>query len=71
MAYKNKSDAFAYNNRFNKEKYDRINLTVPKDKKELIQEAARQQGESVNVFIRRVVQAELDRLGIGSERAGR
>ena len=71
MAYKNKSDAFAYNNRFNKEKYDRINLTVPKDKKELIQEAARQQGESVNGFIWRVVQAELDRLGIGSERAGR
>lgn len=64
MAYKEKKDAFAYNNKFNKEAYDRINLTVPKGKKDVIQRAARQTGESVNGFIWRLIQAELDRLHI-------
>lgn len=64
MAYKEKSNAIAYNNKFNKETYDRINLTVPKGKKEVIQSAAQLTGESVNGFIWRLVQAELDRLGV-------
>ena len=44
--------------------YDRINLTVPKGKKEVIQEAAKQNGESVNALINRLIDAELERLGI-------
>lgn len=64
MAYKDKKDAFAYNNKFNNKAYDRINLTVPKGKKEVIQSAAQQSGESVNSFINRLIQAELDRMGI-------
>ena len=64
LAYKEKKDAVAYNNRFNKEAYDRINFTVPKGKKEVIQAAAQQSGESVNGFIWRLVQAELDHMGI-------
>ena len=44
--------------------YDRINLTIPKGKKEVIQSAAQQNGESVNGFIWRLIQAELDRMGI-------
>lgn len=63
MAYKEKKDAVAYNNKFNKEAYDRINLTVPKGKKEVIQMAAKKSGESVNGFIWRLIQAELDRMG--------
>jgi len=63
MAYKEKKDAVAYNNKFNKEAYDRINLTVPKGKKEVIQIAAKKSGESVNGFIWRLIQAELDRMG--------
>lgn len=47
-----------------KEKYDRIQLVVPKGQKEVIQQAAQQSGESVNGFIWRLVQAELDRMGI-------
>ena len=69
MAYKEKKDAFAYNNKFNKEAYDRINFTVPKGSRELIKSAAKQTDESVNGFIWRLVKAELDRLGIsGPER---
>ena len=46
--------------------YDRINLTVPKGKKEVIQVAAKQNGESVNALINRLIDAELERLGIES-----
>ena len=63
MAYKEKKDAVAYNNKFNKEAYDRINLTVPKGQKEVIQQAAQQNGESVNGFIWRLIQAELEKVG--------
>ena len=43
-------------------KYDRINLTVPKGNKEIIQAAAKRTGESVNSFINRLIDAELRRL---------
>ena len=66
MAYKEKKDAVAYNNKFNKEAYDRINLTVPKGQKEVIQQAAHQNGESVNGFIWRLIQAELEKVGADS-----
>lgn len=44
--------------------YDRINLTVPKGNKEIIKEAAYRCGESVNGFINRLIDAELERLKI-------
>lgn len=43
--------------------YDRINLTVPKGRKETIQEVAQANGESVNAFINRLIDAELERIG--------
>ena len=46
-----------------KEKYDRIQLVVPKGQKEVIQQAAQQTGESVNGFIWRLIQAELEKVG--------
>jgi len=41
--------------------YDRINLTVPKGKKETIQTHAEAQGESVNGFINRAIDEAIDR----------
>ena len=55
MAYKDKSEAIKYNNEFNKQKYDRISLLVPKGKKEIIKASADNSGESVNSFINRAV----------------
>lgn len=40
--------------------YDRINLTVPKGNKEKIQAAAEIKGESVNAFINRLIDSELN-----------
>lgn len=45
-----------------KEKYDRIQVVVPKGEKERIQMVAKQNGESVNALINRVVFAEVDRI---------
>ena len=41
--------------------YDRINLTMPKGKKEIIQDHAAAQGESVNGFINKAIDEKLER----------
>ena len=41
--------------------YDRINLTVPKGQKDLIQAHAEAQGESTNGFINRAISETLER----------
>ena len=61
MAYKDKANAIRYNNEFIKQAYDRINLTVPKGQKEVIQAAAEKRGESVNGFINRAISETIDR----------
>lgn len=45
--------------------YDRINLTVPKGKKEIIQNALKD-GESVNGFINALIDKELAARGFGN-----
>ena len=42
-------------NRYIAKSYDRINLTVPKGKKERVQNFAQSIGESVNGFINRAI----------------
>lgn len=48
-------------NKYMKENYDRINLTVPKGKKEQIKEHAESRGESVNGFINRAIDETINR----------
>ena len=47
-------------NRYVKENYDRINLTVPKGQKDRIQEHAKYHGESVNAFIFRAINETIE-----------
>ena len=49
-----------------KERYDRVQLVIPKGQKEVLQDAARQNGESVNAFVWRLIQEELHRLSCTS-----
>lgn len=42
-------------NKYMKNNYDRINLVMPKGKKEVILAHAAQQGESVNAYINRAI----------------
>lgn len=41
--------------------YDRINLTVPKGDKEVLQAHAQAQGESLNKFINRAIDEQIKR----------
>lgn len=46
----------AYKNQFASEKYDRIGLMFKKGTKQVIQEIAKEQGESINSYIKKAVQ---------------
>lgn len=50
-----------YRNTWIAEKLDRINLTVPKGRKESIKAHAEAQGESVNAFINRAIMETMAR----------
>lgn len=56
-----KFDKIAYNNQFNAKAYDRINLTVPKGKKDEIKAHAESRGESVNGYIWRLIQEDMSK----------
>ena len=51
----------AYRNEWIAEKLDRINLTVPKGRKEIIRAHAAAHGESVNGFINRAINEAMER----------
>ena len=61
MAVRKKQQACV--NRYIEGHYDRINLTVPKGKKEVIQAKAKENGESVNAFINRAIDLLLEKEG--------
>lgn len=50
----------SYQNSYNKEKYDRINLMLPKGEKDRIKMAAAAAGESVNEYINKAIKQRLD-----------
>lgn len=56
---KSKTSA-AVKNRYNKKTYDRIEVVVPKGKKEQIKQHAEQRGESVNSFINRAIDKTME-----------
>ena len=58
---KKKFDKIAYNNQFNANAYDRINLAVPKGKKDEIKAHAESLGESVNGYLWRLIQEDMAR----------
>jgi len=48
--------------RYNKKKYDRINLVVHKGQRQVIKDCAASQGKSLNRFILDVVEQEMARI---------
>ena len=48
-------------NKYMKNNYDRVNLVMPKGKKDIIQAHAAQQGESVNAYINRAIDEAMQR----------
>ena len=56
-----KFDKISYNNQFNANAYDPINLTVPKGKKDEIKAHAESLGESVNGYIWRLIKEDMEK----------
>ena len=50
-----------YKNNWQKENVDRVNLTMPKGKKDTIKAHAEARGESVNGFINRAIDETMER----------
>lgn len=50
-----------YKNEFISKNYDRVNLTMPKGKKDIIKKHAQAKGESVNSFINRAIDETIER----------
>ena len=49
----------SYNNSYNAKTYDRIGLMLPKGYKERVTEYAKSNGESVNGYIKRLIDEDL------------
>ncbi len=56
-----KAEKSAYRNSWIAEKLDRINLTMPKGKKEQVKEAADKIGLSVNAYINLAIDERMER----------
>lgn len=63
----NMSGKSEYRNNWIAEKLDRINLTVPKGRKAVIQAHAAARGESVNGFIGRAIEEAMERDKAGED----
>lgn len=48
-------------NKYMKDNYDRVNLTLPKGQKDRIKAHAENRGESVNAFINRAISETMER----------
>lgn len=65
---KEKFNQTKYINGFISEKYDRVNLTLPKGQKEIIKaHAEKYDGGSVNAFIQRAIAAQIERDNAASD----
>ena len=59
MRSNNEFNQIAYQHDYIKEKYDRINLTVPKGRKEEIKKRAAAVGKSVNEYINSLIDDDI------------
>lgn len=58
---KNSKARIEANNRYNAKAYDRINVAVPKGRKDIIKAHAEKNGESVNGFVNRAIDETIQR----------
>ena len=54
-------------NKYVKENYDRINVNMPKGRKEAVKAHAESQGESLNAFINRAITETMERDAAATE----
>lgn len=54
-------DQFKYQNEYNKEKYDRLTLVMPKGKKDKVKQHADELNKSMNSYINDVIDKDMER----------
>lgn len=57
-------DKYAYDKKYNKENYHHVNLSLPKEYKDLLTEAARKRDMSKNAFIKDAIEKQLIELNL-------
>ena len=67
---KNSEKRIASNNKWTNAHYDRVNLAIPKGRKDVIKAHADSRGESINAFITRAIQEAIERDAGGPQEAG-
>lgn len=60
---KNSKARIEANKRYNDKAYDRIAVVVPKGRKEIIKQAAKRAGQSVNAYVQQAINERLQREG--------
>lgn len=61
MAFKDKNQAVAYNNEYNRKTYDRLSVNPTKEEGQRIREAAAAAGESVQGYILKAARQRMER----------
>lgn len=61
MAFKDKNQAVAYNNEYNRKTYDRLSVNPTKEEGQRIRDAAAKAGESVQGYILTAVRQRMER----------
>ena len=59
MSPKNSKARIEANNRYNAKAYDRVNLAIPKGRKQTVEARALEAGESVNGYVNGLIRADL------------
>ena len=61
MPNKNSPKRIASNNKWTNANYDRINIAIPKGRKEIIKAYADAQGQSINAYITTAIEEKIER----------
>lgn len=65
---KEKQEIYDYRNQFAKEKYDRLNIQVPKGQKAIIEKHWRKQGyKSLNSYVNDLIKADMNKCSGGGQ----
>ena len=64
MAYADKQAVFAYNNQYQKKKYERVTVLMPKEKGQALKAYCESKGIKTSAFVNQCIDEKLKRLKV-------
>lgn len=64
---KEKFNQVKYQNEYNRLKYDRVGIVMPKGKKDVVKEKATAAGQSMNEYVNQAIEERMEREGVSDE----